>query len=245
VAANGSRVQQGRYRVKGTISRSASRSSAKKSRRPRLGAATFPCAILSERGPRGRKVEIDPERGGPDPALHAVDDCGGSSITCCWTANCGRHRQGIGQVMGEHAIYDETSGQLLTGTFMDYEMPRADACPRAAARSLDPSPGNPLGVKGRGGGTTGRGAGERANAVDRRRCACSASIPSISYTHGSHLAARRAAKGKTTLSSQAAPRLHGLAQTKESPSARGLRFPKVAGSRGGPQVVAARSALFA
>jgi carbon-monoxide dehydrogenase large subunit len=65
--------------------------------------------------------------------------------------------QGIGQVMGEHAIYDEASGQLLTGTFMDYEMPRADGMPEIHLydRSI-PSPGNPLGVKGAGeAGTTG------------------------------------------------------------------------------------------
>jgi carbon-monoxide dehydrogenase large subunit len=65
--------------------------------------------------------------------------------------------QGIGQVMGEHAIYDKTSGQLLTGTFMDYEMPRADGIPdmQLHDRSI-PSPGNPLGVKGAGeAGTTG------------------------------------------------------------------------------------------
>jgi carbon-monoxide dehydrogenase large subunit len=60
-------------------------------------------------------------------------------------------------VMGEHAVYDETSGQLLTGTFMDYEMPRADGMPEILLhdRSI-PSPGNPLGVKGAGeAGTTG------------------------------------------------------------------------------------------
>src|SRR5262249_31846024 len=65
--------------------------------------------------------------------------------------------QGIGQVMGERAVYDESSGQLLTGTFMDYEMPRADGMPqiRLYDRSI-PSPGNPLGVKGAGeAGTTG------------------------------------------------------------------------------------------
>jgi carbon-monoxide dehydrogenase large subunit len=59
--------------------------------------------------------------------------------------------------MGEHAIYDTASGQLLTGTFMDYEMPRADGMPeiRLYDRSI-PSPGNPLGAKGAGeAGTTG------------------------------------------------------------------------------------------
>jgi len=59
--------------------------------------------------------------------------------------------------MGEHCIYDRATGQLLTGTFMDYEMPRADGMPdiRLYDRS-NPSPGNPLGAKGAGeAGTTG------------------------------------------------------------------------------------------
>src|SRR5690349_390554 len=59
--------------------------------------------------------------------------------------------------MGEHATYDGSSGQRLTGCFMDYEMPRADGMPeiRLFDRSI-PSPGNPLGVKGAGeAGTTG------------------------------------------------------------------------------------------
>jgi carbon-monoxide dehydrogenase large subunit len=56
--------------------------------------------------------------------------------------------QGIGQMLGEHCVYD-ASGQFLTGTFMDYFMPRADALPVLALfeRSI-PSPTNPLGVKG-------------------------------------------------------------------------------------------------
>jgi aerobic carbon-monoxide dehydrogenase large subunit len=58
--------------------------------------------------------------------------------------------QGVGQALWEHAIYDE-SGQLLTGSFMDYAMPRADGFPKINAdRTETPSPHNPLGVKGAG-----------------------------------------------------------------------------------------------
>ncbi len=58
--------------------------------------------------------------------------------------------QGVGQALWEHAIYDE-SGQLLSGSFMDYAMPRADGFPTInAARTETPSPHNPLGVKGAG-----------------------------------------------------------------------------------------------
>lgn len=58
--------------------------------------------------------------------------------------------QGVGQALWEHGIYDE-NGQLITGSFMDYAMPRADGFPMIkAARSETPSPHNPLGVKGAG-----------------------------------------------------------------------------------------------
>jgi len=58
--------------------------------------------------------------------------------------------QGVGQALWEHAIYDE-NGQLLSGSMMDYTMPRADGFPPInAARTETPSPHNPLGVKGAG-----------------------------------------------------------------------------------------------
>jgi carbon-monoxide dehydrogenase large subunit len=56
--------------------------------------------------------------------------------------------QGIGAALGEELIYDE-AGQLLTGTFMDYPMPRADDMPPLEIHHLDfPSPINELGIKG-------------------------------------------------------------------------------------------------
>lgn len=58
--------------------------------------------------------------------------------------------QGVGQALWEHGIYDE-DGQLLTGSFMDYAMPRADGMPMTTiGRTETPSPHNPLGVKGAG-----------------------------------------------------------------------------------------------
>ncbi len=58
--------------------------------------------------------------------------------------------QGVGQALLEHGIYDE-NGQLLSGTFLDYAMPRADNIPKITAeRTETPSPHNPLGVKGAG-----------------------------------------------------------------------------------------------
>jgi carbon-monoxide dehydrogenase large subunit len=64
--------------------------------------------------------------------------------------------QGLGQVLGEICVYDG-DGQLVTGSFMDYAMPRADMLTEfSISDSCVPSPNNPLGVKGVGeAGTTG------------------------------------------------------------------------------------------
>jgi carbon-monoxide dehydrogenase large subunit len=57
--------------------------------------------------------------------------------------------QGIGQALLEHAIYDRQSGQLVSGSFMDYAMPRADNMPAFDATLEEvPCKTNPLGVKG-------------------------------------------------------------------------------------------------
>jgi CO/xanthine dehydrogenase Mo-binding subunit len=72
---------------------------------------------------------------------------------------------GLGHALQEDLVYD-ASGQLLTGTFMDYALPRADQLPPIEIVLLDHAPGpNPLGVKGAGEtGTSGVGAA-LANAV--------------------------------------------------------------------------------
>jgi carbon-monoxide dehydrogenase large subunit len=57
--------------------------------------------------------------------------------------------QGIGQALIEHQVYDRQSGQLLSGSFMDYGMPRADMLPNVEAELEEvPCKTNPLGVKG-------------------------------------------------------------------------------------------------
>lgn len=59
--------------------------------------------------------------------------------------------QGLGQAMGEHAIFDQETGQLVTGSFMDYWMPRADDMPSFDLSYNEiPSTSNALGVKGAG-----------------------------------------------------------------------------------------------
>ena len=57
--------------------------------------------------------------------------------------------QGLGQAGLEHVVYDRQSGQLLSGSLMDYCLPRADDLPSLNLETVEtPSPFNPLGVKG-------------------------------------------------------------------------------------------------
>ncbi|MFN3891012.1 MAG: xanthine dehydrogenase family protein molybdopterin-binding subunit [Beijerinckiaceae bacterium] len=105
------------------------------------------------------EVEIDPETGVIDIVKYvAVDDAGVVlNHTLAEGQVHGGIMQGLGQVMGEICVYDDTSGQMITGSFMDYFMPRADLLPPLAIFDRPiPSPNNPLGVKGVGeAGTTG------------------------------------------------------------------------------------------
>jgi len=97
------------------------------------------------------EVEIDPETGEVRIARHAaVDDIG--SVMNPLTAEGQMHggiAQGAGQALLEHSVYD-ADGQLLTGSFMDYAMPRADLLPdlHTAFDQSVPSQLNPLGAKG-------------------------------------------------------------------------------------------------
>jgi carbon-monoxide dehydrogenase large subunit len=82
----------------------------------------------------------------------AADDCGTIyNHTLVEGQLHGGLMQGIGQVFGEHIAYDPGSGQLLSGSFMDYFMPRAeDLAPTTLIDCGVPSPVNPLGAKGAG-----------------------------------------------------------------------------------------------
>jgi carbon-monoxide dehydrogenase large subunit len=104
------------------------------------------------------EVEIDGETGAVDVVRYtAVDDCGRVLDPVIAEAQIhGGVAQGIGQALGEAAVYDAQSGQLLSGSFMDYAMPRADGTPSfAVAHHPVPCRTNPLGVKGTGeAGTT-------------------------------------------------------------------------------------------
>jgi len=98
------------------------------------------------------EVEIDPETGTVRVVGYtAVDDVGNMlQETIVEGQIHGGVAQGLGQVLGEHVIYDE-DGQLLTGSFMDYFMPRAtDLPPLSVLHHVVPCTTNPLGVKGAG-----------------------------------------------------------------------------------------------
>jgi carbon-monoxide dehydrogenase large subunit len=105
------------------------------------------------------EVEIDPDTGVTRIVNYtAIDDAGVVlDHTLVSGQLVGALAQGIGQALMEHAVYDETNAQLVTGTFMDYAMPRAeDMPPIAEANHNAPATTNPLGVKGVGeAGTTG------------------------------------------------------------------------------------------
>jgi carbon-monoxide dehydrogenase large subunit len=59
--------------------------------------------------------------------------------------------QGVGQALCEGAVYDDGSGQLVTGSMMDYALPKADMLPMYETdRTETPTPVNPLGIKGAG-----------------------------------------------------------------------------------------------
>jgi len=79
----------------------------------------------------------------------AVDDCGPQINPLLVEGQVqGGIAHSIGQALFEQTVYDE-NGQLLTGEFMDYPMPRASDIPEYTLGStFTPSPNNPLGIKG-------------------------------------------------------------------------------------------------
>ncbi|MPY69924.1 MAG: molybdopterin-dependent oxidoreductase [Alphaproteobacteria bacterium] len=101
------------------------------------------------------EVEIDPDTGELTLCGYATIDDPGTVINPLIVEGQthGGIAQGAGQAMREDCIYDAESGQMLTGSFMDYGPLRADDLPSfRVAEHVVPSPGNPLGVKGGGEG---------------------------------------------------------------------------------------------
>ena len=97
------------------------------------------------------EVEVDPETGRTTvERFTAVDDFGNIVNPMIVEGQVhGGLAQGLGQAMLEGCVYDPESGQLLTGSYMDYTMPRADDLPSFSVdHTVTPCTHNPLGVKG-------------------------------------------------------------------------------------------------
>jgi carbon-monoxide dehydrogenase large subunit len=97
------------------------------------------------------EVEVDPGTGAVTLARFAAVDDLGMIINplICEGQIHGGIAQGVGQALIENVSYDSESGQLLSGSFMDYGMPRADDFPDfVSALEEIPAKTNPLGIKG-------------------------------------------------------------------------------------------------
>mgnify|MGYP006274781471 CR=1 FL=1 len=110
----------------------------------KLPARSFP------NGAHVAEVEIDPETGVTEVVKYTVVDDFGNLINPMLAEGQvhGGVAQGIGQALTERVVYDE-DGQLLSATFMDYAMPRADDIPMIGFDTEPvPSTANPMGMKG-------------------------------------------------------------------------------------------------
>jgi carbon-monoxide dehydrogenase large subunit len=96
-------------------------------------------------------VEVDPATGSVDLQQYvAVDDCGNIINPLIVEGQLqGGIAQGIAQALFEEVVYDPDTGQLMTGSLIDYLVPTANELPTPMLdRTITPSPSNPLGVKG-------------------------------------------------------------------------------------------------
>jgi aerobic carbon-monoxide dehydrogenase large subunit len=97
------------------------------------------------------EVEVDPETGATEVLSYVMVHDAGRILNPMVVEGQlhGGVAQGIGQALMEHAIWERESGQMITGSFMDYAMPRADTIPSYQLTLHEvPTATNPLGVKG-------------------------------------------------------------------------------------------------
>lgn len=112
-----------------------------------ISAHTFP------NGCHVAEVEVDAETGVVSLLRYLVSDDMGKVVNPLIVRGQvhGGVAQGVGQAVLEHTVYDSDSGQLLSGSFMDYALPRADDLPPIEVEFVEvPCKTNPLGVKGAG-----------------------------------------------------------------------------------------------
>jgi len=99
------------------------------------------------------EVEIDSDTGSLTVMRYIVCDDVGRAVNPMIVRGQvhGGVAQGVGQAMMEHTVYDQSSGQLLSGSLMDYQLPRASDLPDIEVDLIEvPCTSNPLGVKGAG-----------------------------------------------------------------------------------------------
>ena len=112
-----------------------------------IDAHTFP------NGCHMAEVEVDPDTGAVVLMRYLVCDDFGKTVNPLIVRGqvAGGVAQGYGQAVMEHTVYDPSSGQLLSGSLMDYALPRANEFPDIEVELLEiPCASNPLGVKGAG-----------------------------------------------------------------------------------------------
>ena len=111
----------------------------------------MPPAVTYPNGCHMCEVEVDPETGIVEVVSYAIVEDIGTVLneTLARGQMQGGVAMGIGQALGERIVYDQDSGQLVSGSLMDYQMPRADEIPgvRLETRPV-PTKVNPLGAKG-------------------------------------------------------------------------------------------------
>ena len=158
VAAADIEFANGKYRVKGTDVSISFQEIARRYRSELDTLEGIAAPLAFPGGAHVAEVEIDPQTGAIEIVDYvAVDDCGRTVNPVLLEGQIfGGIVQGIGQVLLEHCVYDR-SGQLLTGSFMDYAMPKPEILKGARLYEHNvPSPTNILGAKGAGeAGTTG------------------------------------------------------------------------------------------
>jgi carbon-monoxide dehydrogenase large subunit len=124
------------------------------------GAATLDAAELAPidthtfpNGCHMAEGEVDPDTGVVEIVRYCVCDDFGKTVNPLIVRGQvqGGVAQGFGQAVLERTAYDPESGQLLSGSFMDYALPRADDLPDIEVELIEvPCASNPLGVKGAG-----------------------------------------------------------------------------------------------
>jgi carbon-monoxide dehydrogenase large subunit len=116
-------------------------------------ATYIPETLTFPNGCHACEVEVDRDTGHVKVVSYAVVDDVGTVINALTLKGQvhGGIAQGLGQALMEHMVYDRESGQLSSGSFMDYCMPRADDLPALEVKAhAVPTKMNPLGVKGAG-----------------------------------------------------------------------------------------------